>query len=285
MDLLQLAQQGLRRALMARGVGSRWNTVLGQRVHHYVGEGTGRGPPVLLVHGLGGSANGFAQTFFGLARRFRRVHAVDLPGHGLSPLDSGGPVQLRGHLEVLRVFCAQALREPALVVGNSLGGAMVVQLATEGAEHVRALALLSPAGAKVADTRLQETLDALTVRTTAQARAVTDRLFHRVPWTVRLVAGQMRSIYDTPSVRALLAEAPTLPPLAPEVLAALRVPVLLLWGASEKLLPYEGVDYFRAHLPPHARVEVFPECGHVPQVEAPEALVARLCRFADEEGL
>lgn len=285
MDLVQLAQHGLRRLLMARGVESRFDTVAGERVHHYSLAGTGHGPPVLLVHGLGGTANGYAGTFFGLARRFRRVHALDLPGHGLSPLPTGGSVRLHGQFEVLRAFCAAFLREPTLVVGNSLGGAMVIQLANEVPEHVRALALLAPAGARVEEARLRETLEALRVRTPAQARALTQRLFHRVPLGVRLVAGLMRTVYDTPAVRALVAEIPSLAYLQPEQLSRLAVPVLLLWGESERLLASEGVEYFRAHLPAHARVEVVPGFGHVPHVEVPAAVVARLCRFADEQGL
>ena len=48
------------------------------------------------------------------------------------------------------------------------------------------------------------------------------------------------------------------------------MPVLLLWGESEKLLPAERLDYFRAHLPPHAEIHVVERFGHVPQVERPE---------------
>jgi pimeloyl-ACP methyl ester carboxylesterase len=284
MDVIQLGQQCLRRVLVVRGVRSSTEQLAGQQVHHFELEGRGGGPPVLLVHGLGGSASGFAATFFGLARRFRRVHAVDLPGHGLSP-PYVGQVALRSQFEVLRAYCRSVLREPALVVGNSLGGAMVIQLASEEPAHVRALALISPAGAQVEKARQALLLESLNVRTVAQAREMTDRLFHRVPWTVRLMASQMRTFYGTPTVRALVSEASSLGHLAPEMLSSLQVPVLLLWGESEKLLPFEGVEYFRAHLPPHARVEVVPGFGHVPQVEEPERVVARLCRFADEERL
>ena len=45
----------------------------------------GSGPPVVLVHGLGGSANGWVRILRPLARAFSAVHAVDLPGSGFSP--------------------------------------------------------------------------------------------------------------------------------------------------------------------------------------------------------
>ena len=55
--------------------------------------------------------------------------------------------------------------------------------------------------------------------------------------------------------------------------------------ACEKLLPPESIDYFRKHLPPHARIDVVPGFGHVPQVERPGEVVRRLVQFADEEHL
>ena len=54
---------------------------------------------------------------------------------------------------------------------------------------------------------------------------------------------------------------------------------------AEKLLPYEGVDYFRAHLPQHATVEVVKGFGHIPQMERPVQLVKRLIAFADQHSL
>ena len=63
------------------------------------------------------------------------------------------------------------------------------------------------------------------------------------------------------------------------------MPTLLLWGAAEKLLPYEGIDWFRAHLPGHAEVEVVRGFGHLPQVERPAQLVQRLVQFADRYQL
>ena len=63
------------------------------------------------------------------------------------------------------------------------------------------------------------------------------------------------------------------------------MPVLLLWGGSERLLPAETLDYYRTHLPPHAKVQVVEGFGHVPQVERPDELVSHLVRFADSAGL
>jgi len=269
--------------LNLRGVRSLRGTFEGYRIHHYCLEGEGSGPPVLLVHGLGGAANGFAPILFGLARRFRRIHALDMPGHGLSE-ESEQPLTLRGEVELLQAFWRERVREPALVVGNSLGGTMAIQLAFENPAAVCGLGLLSPGGAKVSEERLQELWSALSVNSPEDAKRVAARLFHKTPLGVRLFGSHLQTFYGTPSVQALIRDAQAVGALEPEVLEGLQPPVLLLWGQSERLLPFEGIEYFRTHLPSGSRVEVLANCGHVPQIECPEAVVDRLTRFADARG-
>jgi pimeloyl-ACP methyl ester carboxylesterase len=276
----------MRRMLVARGVESKVVPVSGQSVHMYELRGEGKGPPVVLVHGLGGSANGFAGVFFALRRRFSRVLAVDLPGHGFSEPYCGGPVCVRGQFGVLRDWCQQVVGEPAFVVGNSLGGAMVVNLAAEEPSLVRALGLIAPAGAALSQQALETLLASFAIETAAEARALTRRLFHKPPLPLMLFATELRKFYVTPTVQALAAEArATRAYLAPEVLRGLSMPVLLLWGGSERLLPPETLEYYRAHLPAHAEVRVVEGFGHVPQVERPDELVSHLVRFADSAGL
>ncbi|HET9450144.1 MAG TPA: alpha/beta fold hydrolase [Aggregicoccus sp.] len=287
MDLLGGVQKALRQMLVARGVESTLVRVHGQTLHSYRLKGEGSGPPVLLVHGLGGSANGFSRVLFGLAKRFRQVLAVDLPGHGFSPEVCGGPICVRAHFEALQGYCQQVVKEPAYVVGNSLGGAMAVELGAQAPELVRALALVAPAGADLPPGRIDAVLrDMIEVRSASDARALTRRLFHEAPLPALLFSHELRKFYGTPTVRALAQEAlEARAALRPEVLGSLKMPTLLLWGASEKLLPYESLDYFRAHLPPHAKVKVVEGFGHVPQMERPAELVSHLVEFADEAGL
>jgi pimeloyl-ACP methyl ester carboxylesterase len=285
-DFISGFQEVTRRMLVARGVRSAMVDVGGQPLHHYELKGSGKGPPVLMVHGLGGAANGFARLFFGLAKRFERVLAVDLPGHGFSPEYCLGPACVRGQYEMLVEYYRKVVGGPAFVVGNSLGGAMSVQLAAEHPEWVRALGLVAPAGADVGHELIREVLSSFDVQTAEQSRALTRRLFHRPPWVMMLFANALRGIYNTPAVRALSADAlATGEYLKPEVLKGLAMPVLFIWGGSEKLLPHQSLDFFRSHLPAHARVRVVEEFGHIPHVERPDELLSELVRFADASGL
>lgn len=286
MDLFQTSQKALRKFLVARGVGSNLLGIKGTVLHYYDVRGEGEGPPVLLVHGLGGSANGFFRIFNGLKKRFSRILAPDLPGHGFSPLPPTGALPLLGQYELLQDFADEMLREPAYVVGNSLGGAMSIMLTHGRPRHVKALALIAPAGAKVAAERMAELFAAMSVKSTADARALTKRLFHSTPLVFTLFAHELKKMYGTEAVLHVFKEVtPDLASLEPEILQSIKVPTLLLWGQSEKLLPFEGVDYFRAHLPPHAEIHVVKRFGHVPQVERPREVVKHLVRFADARGI
>ncbi|RKG80580.1 alpha/beta fold hydrolase [Corallococcus terminator] len=286
MDLMVGMQKAMRRVLVARGVQSETVNVAGQAVHHYALQGQGKGPPVLLVHGLGGSANGFGRTFFGLARRFSRVLAPDLPGHGFSGAYCGGPTCVKSQFDVLTAYCEQVVKEPALVVGNSLGGAMAVNLAAEHPEWVKALALVAPAGAELTPQALTTLLSVFEVKSNEDARELTRRLFHRPPWAAMLLASEMRKFYSNPTVQALAADAiATQASIAPQAVRDLKMPVLFLWGGSERLLPPEILTWYRQHLPRQAEVHVVEGFGHVPQMERPDAFVSHLVGFADRAGL
>jgi len=284
-DLLATLQGYVRRRLIAAGVASELHSVGGHSLHAYRATGTGVGPPVVLVHGLGGSANGWARVLRALARDFSAVHAVDLPGNGFSPLPASGPLTLEQHLAVLHAYCREVVKEPAFVVGNSLGGALSVLLAAMHPEDVVALGLVAPAGGEMTRASMLELMQTLDVRTTGDAVRLTRRLFHRAPLVAILFAPELRKTHATPAVRALRGHAQQRHHIPAALVEGLRAPTLLLWGASEKLLPREQLDWYRAHLPPGARIEVVPGFGHVPQMERPRELVQLLHTFADQMGM
>jgi pimeloyl-ACP methyl ester carboxylesterase len=254
-------------------------------VHQYRLAGEGKGPPLVFVHGLAGNANGFFRVIPPSARRFKAVYALDLPGNGFSPLPASGPMPVESQVELLHRYVTEVIGEPALVVGNSLGGALSLGLAERHPESVRALGLIAPAGARYEAGRLAELLASLRLNDNKDARRLARRLFAKPPLALLLFASVLRQVHGTPAVQALFDEAEELQGFEPQVLGGLKMPLLLLWGGQEKLLPMESIDYFRAHMPAHAEVEVVPNFGHVPQLEHPKQVVERLTRFADANGL
>lgn len=285
LDLLGTANKALRRVLVARGAASEVREVAGVRLHHYRVEGSGKGPPLVLLHGLGGSANSFYKTMFQLQPHFCGIWAPDLPGNGFSPLPTGGPLPVDEQVRVFLEYLEEEIGEPVFLVGNSLGGAMAVASAWLKPAQFKAVALVSPAGARVSPERMGELVQSFEVKDLAGARALTRRLFHRAPMALLLFAGELRRVYGSEAVRSVLAAGRPTDFLAEESLQALSMPTLLVWGKSEKLLPYEGLAYFRANLPAHAEVHEVPGFGHLPQLERPEALVKLLLAFARRNGL
>ncbi len=103
----------------------------------------GRGPTIVLVHGLGSDANDWLRTARDLARD-HRVVLVDLPGHGVTPMAT--PFSLEQATLVLdRALEEQAANGPVVLVGHSIGGLVAASEALHAPDRVRALVLVETA--------------------------------------------------------------------------------------------------------------------------------------------
>ncbi len=249
---------GLLRKLAERG--ARVGFLHGLR---YAVRGPPGAPEMLVLHGLGDSIAGWARVLGPLSRT-HRVHIVDLPGHGLSapPAD----FRLRTLLEPLEQYAA-GLRSPVLV-GHSLGGWLAARLALRPQAPASGLVLVNPAGAVLpaAEWRtFRELLDG------ADARAYLERAFHRAPVALRLFPSEIARAMSAPTTRAFLAAVAPEDFLRDAELASLRMPVRIVWGQRDRLLPAGTLPFFRAHLP-RAEVVTLPHAGHLPHLEAPAEL-------------
>src|SRR5436305_6489940 len=125
-------------------IGIREETAnLGGVPMHYYCAGR-RGTPIILIHGLGNSAEVWASLFPLLSKEYL-VYALDLPGFGKTPLAPEG-VSVRTHVLYLQRFL-DALGYPRVaLVGNSLGGWIATHFAARYPERVSHLYLLNSAG-------------------------------------------------------------------------------------------------------------------------------------------
>ena len=94
-------------------------------------------------------------------------------------------------------------------------------------------------------------------------------LFHKTPWPFWLVARDFARHWGSPTVQRILDDARSGSDrsLGLNVLTDIHVPVLILWGAEDRLLPLSSVEDFARIR--GARVELVHGCGHVPQLEKP----------------
>ena len=253
--------------------------VHGARLRYYVG---GEGPPLLLVHGLGGAASNWSELAPLLASR-RRLLVPDLPGHGgSSPLPSAPT--LSPFADVLATIAERERMLPAAVVGHSLGGVVALKLALRRPGSVTALVLAAAAGISSA-TRTRETWVTLLVfARPARLVAPHRRLIARVPW-LRYPAFGYWEVADPAAFPARAVEGfLTGPALHTDIgdagralvhddprtdLHRVRCPALVLWGARDRLVPLEdGFEYARRLRAP---LRVVPDCGHLLIGERPDA--------------
>src|SRR5919204_5701325 len=212
----------------------------------------GAGPPLVLVHGLGGSAANWCELAPLLARR-RRVVAPDLPGHGgssaLAAVSGLEPYADR----VAAVMEREGIRS-APVIGHSLGGMVVVRLALRRPEAVDAIVLAGSAGLSIGRAWPRGLLTVFTVvrpgRVAGRHRSLVARsgLLRRLVFGVVSVSdplglpdsavegflsGQVLHTDIGSAWQALRADDPR-----PE-LERLRCPALVLWGADDAQLPLD----------------------------------------------
>lgn len=282
MIVMPVLEHVTRAVLVRRGVESRHIETPIARIHVYDAPGTGTGKPVVLLHGIGASASPFAPVLARLRKSSRRVIAIDAPGHGLSgtphnPLD---PVRL---FDAIRHVLDRELDESALLVGCSLGGAMALKYAQEQPEHVAGLMLASPGGAPVKDAdELERFLRLFEVENYRDAREFLERLHHEVPWYGPLIGAEIIGLFRNPSVRSILR---TLRPehfFKPEDFASLTMPIRVIWGRSDRVIPASCLEFFKKNLPAHTVFEEPHGVGHSPHTEAPRMFMSAIYKTLDE---
>jgi pimeloyl-ACP methyl ester carboxylesterase len=111
---------------------------------HFVDFGGPEGATtIVLVHGVGGSHVTWLGVGHLLAHRYR-VLAIDLPGHGLSPV-AGRRVSAQANQRILWQFVAEVVGTPSVIVGHSMGALTALLEASDRADQVHAAILIDPA--------------------------------------------------------------------------------------------------------------------------------------------
>jgi len=259
---------------------------------HYLDSG-GSGPPLVCVHGLSGSALNWMAVAPALAQS-HRVLALDLRGFGRTPLGSG--TRLRDNYHLLDRFLRDVVGEPAIVVGNSMGGLLAVLQAAAAPVTVSRLVLVDPAlpwrGRRPFDLSLWtffgtllppligEAILASSGRHLGAERVVLGVLqaccvdASRVPADLvrELVEQERERIVWPRSYRALAqASRSLLWALGRRGLmhtySRVAAPTLVLHGEKDRLVPAAFSLAIGRQFGWH--VEVLPDSGHVPMMEVP----------------
>ncbi len=281
--MLTTTERIARRVLNAQGLRSRFLATRVGRMHVLDSTGSGALPPIVILHGL--SAN--AICYAGLVKRFsphcRRVIAPDMPSHGFSDTPPGGlstKAMETAMCEVLDRVLGET-NEPAILVGNSMGGLAAVRYANHRPERVAGLALVSPGGAPMPAPAFAAFLRTFNISNHREALRFVDAVFANGAGPLRhAIAHGIRQRFTHPQLRQLLGELSPEHMLAPHELSELRMPILMIWGQQERVLPRTHLEFFRRHLPTGAKIEEWNDFGHIGFLEQPDALSARVVHFA-----
>ncbi|MEJ6785194.1 acetoin dehydrogenase dihydrolipoyllysine-residue acetyltransferase subunit [Aminobacter sp. Piv2-1] len=239
----------------------------------------GEGRPIVLIHGFGADLNSW-RPMLAAGPVGALLLALDLPGHGGSPRRA--PADLDAIAADVEATLAALDVGPVLLVGHSFGGAVATTVAARGHADVRALALIAPAG-------LGPEINGAFLQGFVRARSESSLM----PWLKQLVADEQ--VLSKPFVNATLAQAADseLRTAQAEIadrffadgtqtfdirglIAALRIPVRMIVGANDRIIPASQ----SLGLPGEVALHVFAATGHMPQVERREQVLKILLEMA-----
>jgi pimeloyl-ACP methyl ester carboxylesterase len=236
-----------------------------------------RDDTILLIHGAGMNARTWSSQLRGLSQE-HDVIAVDLPGHGASPLpDEAGLAEY--------VDAANAVLKdrggPVMIAGHSLGGAVALALAAHKPDRVKGLMLIS------------------TCMKLSHANRRVDELLHALPMPLRkvLLDASMHAMFGPGAsgqavqhgLQDLLACSPAAVDRDIEIARSmdledaarsLRIPVRLLCGSADSVTPVSASQHL-VDVIPGAKLEVVHAAGHMLPLERPDTVGERILQFAN----
>jgi pimeloyl-ACP methyl ester carboxylesterase len=227
-------------------------------------EVSGRGEPVVLIHGLSGSAQWWRRNVPALAAEYR-VYALDLAGYGHARRQRTLGVQENAEL-IARWMEALDLRGAALI-GHSMGGQIAVRVAALNSGRVDALVLACASGLLAGNpvrVALQLPRATLTGRPTFLPRILADSVRAGLPNLWR-------------SAVSLLGDS------VADLLPALDIRTLVIWGRRDALVPVALGRQLAAAIP-GAEYREIARAGHVVMVDAPREFNAAVLDFLRRPG-
>jgi pimeloyl-ACP methyl ester carboxylesterase len=258
---------------------------------HYQDDGDSRLPTLVLLHGYGDSYTSWEGWVQQLKTRFHLL-SVDFPGHGLTRAPEGYPLSGDGLADFVDAFAAQLSLPQFAAAGNSMGGGVAWQLALRHPQRINALILVDsagfpnekpPAAVPLAFKILKFPLGRALMRNIDNRPLINEGLrtdvFDKALITPALV-DRWAEFQRAPGHRAILMSVnmSSLMSASPEVLRSINVPTLILHGENDVLVEPASAGKFAAAIP-GAKVLIYPNVGHLPQIEIPQRSSADVAEF------
>ncbi len=199
---------------------------------------------ILIIHGWASSKEKFRPLAQNLIRKGWRVIAIDLPGFGESPVPNL-PLTVAGYTSVVGNFIQEIFgNKPFVVFGHSFGGRIAARI-SKGGKGVYGLVLCAPgAGGDNSFTALlYKVIAKIFLSLPAIRRVVLNKYYGRASGFQRFILKGIR--LDDPK----------------KTFSGINVPVLILWGTNDKVVPVDKVEALRKMIR-RSLVRTFPKIGH-----------------------
>ncbi len=242
------------------GVENHTVEVAGHRMHYEV-QGPASGSAVVLVHGLGGRAEDWLPLAHFLVKGGFRVYTPDLIGYGRSEKPPGFSYAVHDEAEQVVAFLDVMGLKQVDLGGWSMGGGIAQHVAGKHPERVRRLMLFDSVGiwekpdwnvrlfTPTSPAELDQ-LDALLMPDPPKVPGFIAQDILRISrnraWVIRRATDSMLTGQDATD----------------NLLPQLKMPVLLVWGAKDRIIPLSMGEKMQS-LVPQSRLAVFSGCGHL----------------------
>jgi pimeloyl-ACP methyl ester carboxylesterase len=250
----------------------------------------GEGPPLLMLHGLGGTKASFLPTVAALAPQGRRVIAVDLPGFGDSDKPLGAAYDAPFFSKAVVALLDEMGLDRVDLLGHSMGGRVALELTMFAPERFSRAVFMTPSLAWLRERRwaswLRLVRPELGLIQPAPRPVVEEFVKRLIPGGGSRFAAagidEFLRAYVTPRGRAAFYAAARQIYLEDPAhfwtrLSELSLPSLFVWGAHDGLVPASFAKHVREAVPDAQHLLL--DCGHIPQIERPRELHSALARF------
>jgi pimeloyl-ACP methyl ester carboxylesterase len=282
---LTLLWYGAQLRLLLAGVHSNYTHIelagVGRvRIHYYAG---GSGDPVVLVHGLGGRAEDWANLMPQLVHDHHRVYALDLPGYGRSDWPANATYSIGEESEAVEAFMTNRHLAHTDLGGWSMGGWVAMRVALDQPQRIRRLMIFDSAGTRFSLTwdpsifepdtpqKLREMHHLLMPSSAPRIPGFIQHAIFRFVkehgWVVR------RNMESLLTGKALL----------DGKLGALKMPMLIVWGKEDHLIPVSVGEQMHRDVP-QSELEIFDGCGHLAAAQCASQIGPVVRGFLDERS-
>lgn len=237
---------------------------------------SGTGAAVVFIHGSGPGASGvsnFRQNVQAFVDGGFRVILPDLIGYGASSKPEGIDYTLQLFTDTLYEALVAHGVEKAVLVGNSLGGGIALQMAMDHPGFAERLVLMAPGCIHEREEYFKmpgiagmvSSFGGPDFNEEEQRRLITNLVYDPLHVTDALVKERFAVARTQPKDVIVRMRTPNLAPR----LSELAMPIMLFWGRNERFMPLEGIDLFFEACP-DVRCVTFNKVGHWVQVERAE---------------